>query len=85
MGDRSTLSESDWQDEDLLTQEEAGTRLREEIAREDAVIRAVGDNESSAAVERARTRLAAMRSRLKRIEEALATGVGTIRPIEKRT
>lgn len=79
MAEFRTLGESDWEDEDLLTHDEAGARLREEIVIEETVLREAGDDESSATVRRSRIRLAAMRSRLEQIDAALATGVGVIR------
>jgi hypothetical protein len=75
--------ESDWEDEDLLTHDEAGARLREEILAEEALIERAGGDESSPAVRRAQTRLAAMRRRLERIDAALASGVGTVRRLDR--
>jgi hypothetical protein len=69
--------ESDWADEDLLTHDEAGARLREEIAAEEALIERAGGDPLSPAVRRAEPRLAAMRRRLERIDVALPSGVGT--------
>lgn len=83
MAEFRILGESDWEDEDLLTHDEAGVRLREEIAHEEAVLREAGDDESSPTVRRSRTRLAAMRSRLEKIDAALATGVGVIRKLDR--
>ena len=75
--------ESDWADEDLLTQDEAGARLREEIAAEEALIKRAGGDPLSPAVRRAEPRLAAMRRRLERIDAALASGVGTVRSLDR--
>lgn len=71
------LGESDWEDEDLLTHEEAGIRLREEIAATEAKVVGSGANPTTA--QRAQIRLSAMRRRLERIDAALASGVGTVR------
>jgi hypothetical protein len=70
MAENRVLGESDWEDEDLLTHEEAGVRLREEIEREKAAIRAAGGDEAEAAARRAR--IAAMGRRLARIDTALS-------------
>jgi hypothetical protein len=78
MAEAGELGKSDWEDEDLLTQDEAGARLREEIEAEAAFIEAA-DDRSSLAVRRAQVRLTAMRRRLEHIDAALAAGVGVIR------
>lgn len=82
MADLGTLGESDWEDEDLLTHEEAGDRLREEIAVELAVIDAAVDA-TSPAVQRSQQRVEVMRRRLARIDNSLATGVGKIRRLQQ--
>ena len=84
MAEFRTLGESDWEDEDLLTHDEAGARLREEIAIEEAALREAEGGGSLASIELSRTRLVAMRSRLKKIDAALATGVGVIRKIDRQ-
>ena len=85
MAEFRSLGESDWEDEDLLTHDEAGARLREEIAIEEAALREAGGGASAACVQRSRTRLAAMRSRLEKIDAALAAGVGVIRKIDRQS
>jgi hypothetical protein len=79
MIEMSSLGESDWEDEDLLTLSEAGVRLRDELASELAAVEAAGADESAPSVRRSRIRIAAIRSRLKHIDEGLARGVGTVR------
>jgi hypothetical protein len=76
-------NESDWADEDLLTHDEAGARLREEIASEEALIKRAGGDPLSPAVRRAELRLAAMRRRLERIDAALASSVGTVSSLDR--
>jgi hypothetical protein len=76
------LGESDWEDEDLLTHEEAGARLREEIESELAFIKAAG-GQPSPAVRRAEARVAAMRRRVTHIDAALADGAGVVRRINR--
>lgn len=73
--------ESDWEDEDLLTHEEAGIRLREEIAATEAIVAGGGANPATA--RRAQIRLAAMRRRLERVDAALASGAGTVRRLDR--
>lgn len=82
MTDFHYLGESDWEDEDLLTHDEAGTRLRAEIEAETAVVEAAGKDGSSLAVKRAQIRLAAMRRRLEQVDAELARGVGVVRRLD---
>ena len=84
MSDIRILGESDWEDEDLLTHEEAGERLREEIQAEQAFLASAAAEERPLAAERARVRLAAMNERLASSEQALASGVGVVRRIADR-
>ena len=71
MAEARELGESDWEDEDLLTHEEAGGRLRDEIEAELAFLAAAVD-QSSPAVRRAEARVAAMRRRVEYIDAVLA-------------
>jgi hypothetical protein len=79
VAESSSLGESDWEDEDLLTLDEAGRRLRVELAGELAALD--GLDGSGPAAHRARVRVAAIRSRLRYIDDGLARGVGTVRRI----
>ncbi|TPG32466.1 hypothetical protein [Mycolicibacterium hodleri] len=81
MVDSGRLGESDWEDEDLLTHEEAGERLRDEIAAEIAFIDGAAGADSPG-LRRSKKRLEVMRRRLQRIDDALAGGVGKIRRLE---
>jgi hypothetical protein len=78
----ASLGESDWEDEDLLTLSEAGVRLREELAIELAAVEAAGADDLTPGVQRARVRIAAIRSRLRYIDDGLAQGMGTVRKIQ---
>jgi hypothetical protein len=77
------LGESDWEDEDLLTFEEAGERLQNEIAVEEAIIKKADAELDSATVQRAQARLDAMRRHLERAQTALAAGVGAVRRLDR--
>ncbi|MCW2495128.1 hypothetical protein [Jatrophihabitans sp.] len=83
MAEIPELGESDWEEEDLLTLDEAGVRLREELANELASLATAGADDSTPRVLRARARIAAIRSRLSYIDEGLAQGVGTLRKIPR--
>jgi hypothetical protein len=75
------LGESDWEDEDLLTHDEASERLREEVRAEQAFLESAAAEEQPLAAARARFRLAAMSERLASSERALAEGLGVVRRI----
>ncbi len=75
------LGESDWEDEDLLTHDEAGERLREEVQAEEAFLESAAAEEQPLAAARSRARLEAMRERLASSERALADGFGVVRRI----
>ena len=81
MSEHRTLGESDWEDEDLLTHDEASERLREEVRAEQAFLDSAAAEEQPLAADRARARLAAMNERLAASEQALAEGVGVVRRI----
>ncbi|WP_157120561.1 hypothetical protein [Nocardia fusca] len=68
------IGESDWEDQDLLTHDEAGERLRAEVADSEARIAALenADAVDTAELERERVRLDLIKSRLGEIDEALA-------------
>lgn len=61
------LDESDWEEQDLLTIDEAGGRLDEEIAALDAQIAASSDGNATA-------RLAARRDAISAVRVAIAAG-----------
>jgi hypothetical protein len=75
------LGESDWEDEDLLTHDEASERLRQEVRAEQAFIESAAAEEQPLAAARSRVRLEAMRERLASSEQALAHGFGVVRRI----
>jgi hypothetical protein len=75
------LGESDWEDEDLLTHDEAGERLREEVEVEQAFLESAAAEQQPLAAARSRARLEAMRARLAASERALADGFGVVRRI----
>ena len=75
------VGESDWEDEDLLTHDEAGERLRKEVEVEQAFLESAAAEEQPLAAARSRARLDAMRTRLASSERALADGFGVVRRI----
>ncbi|SFT82051.1 hypothetical protein SAMN05660657_03261 [Geodermatophilus amargosae] len=81
MSEIRILGESDWEDEDLLTHDEAVERLREEIETEQAFLESAAARERPLAAARSRVRIEAMRTRLAASERALADGFGVVRKI----
>ncbi|WP_448624499.1 hypothetical protein [Geodermatophilus sp. URMC 64] len=81
MSDIRILGESDWEDEDLLTHDEAGERLREEVQAELAFLESPAAEQQPLAAARSRARVEAMRERLASSDRALADGFGVVRRI----